>query len=211
MHFLVQIVLPYLLLYKYFAIFAITFFAALAFPVPPGTLLMASSAFASQGYLSFFWVVFWGSLGNIAGDNLGYFLARKYGKRVLTRIGFKKVLESQKYKNIEKRIKKRPGFLIFISRFEVFSNLAVNLMCGLGEVEYKKYLPFEIVGEVLQVLIYCSIGYFVGDNWQTISTLVSRFLLLIILIGALIVALFWKKIWNAITRDHVQEEPAVTE
>jgi len=194
MDIIVQFILPYLLLYKYWAIFSITMIAALAFPVPPGTLLMASAAFAAEGYLSFGWVVVIGALGNITGDNIGYWLARRWGRPVLTRIGFRKILESEKYARIESRIQKRPGWLIFISRFEVFSNLAVNIICGLGKVSYRKYLLYVFVGEFTQVLLYCSIGYLVGDNWQTISSLISRFLLLILLVAALLVILFWKRI-----------------
>ena len=201
MNFVVQIILPYLLLYKYWAIFTITLVAALAFPIPPGTLLMASAAFASQGYFSFTWVVVVGSLGNIVGDNIGYFLARAYGKKVLYRIGFGKTMDSQKYKNIEARVRRRPELLIFLSRFEVFSNLAVNLICGLSELDYKKYIVYESIGEIAQVFIYCSIGYIVGDNWMTISGLVTKFLILIILIAALIITIFWKKIWKSITKD----------
>ena len=201
----VQALLPYILLYRYGAIFVITLVAALAFPIPPGTLLMASAAFATQGYFSFWLVVLFGTLGNITGDNIGYWLARRYGKRVLCKIGFRKTLESEKYKAIEARIQKRPGFLIFISRFEVFSNLAVNIICGLGQVPYKKYIVFETVGEFLQVLIYCTIGYVVGDNWQAISSLVSRFLLLILLVAALVAAIFWKRIVRYFTGDKAVE------
>ncbi len=200
MSFIVGIILPYLLLYKYWAIFAITFVAALAFPIPPGTLLMASAAFASQGYFSFFWVVAIGSLGNIAGDNLGYFLARHYGRRVLSRIGFRKTIESQKYKNIEKRIQTNPGFLIFISRFEVVSNLAVNIICGLGEVPYGKYLFFEVVGEIAQVFVYCLIGYLVGDNWPAISAIISKFMLAIIVVVGVLVIVFWKRILRRLSK-----------
>ena len=195
MNSIVQAILPYLLLYKYYAIFAITFVAALAFPVPPGTLLMASAAFASQGYLSFFGVVFVGSLGNIVGDNLGYGLARVYGKQVLERIGFfRKILHSEKYAEVTERITRRPGFFILITRFEVFSNLAGNLICGMAAVPYGKYLFFEVIGEVAQVLAYASIGYFLGNNWQYVSGLISRFLLLILLVAALLVTIFWKRL-----------------
>lgn len=197
---IVQFILPYLLLYKYGAIFCITMIAALAFPVPPGTLLMASAAFAAEGYLSFGWVVVVGALGNITGDNLGYWFARRWGRPVLTRIGFRKILESEKYARIERRIQKHPGWLIFISRFEVFSNLAVNIICGLGKVSYRKYLLYVFIGEFTQVLLYCSIGYLVGDNWQTISSLISRFLLLILLVAALVVVVFWKRIVRALAR-----------
>ncbi len=196
MSFIVQFILPYLLLYKYWAIFVITLVAAFAFPIPPGTLLMASAAFASQGYLSFFWVVAIGSLGNIVGDNIGYWVAHHYGKRILSRIGFRKTLESENYKKIERKIQKKPGFIIFITRFEVVSNLSVNIICGLGKVPYGTYFLFESLGEIAQVLIYCTIGYLVGDNWPTISAIISKFLLLIIVVAALVIAIFWKKIWK---------------
>ncbi len=196
MNFFLDIALPYILLYKYWAIFGVTLIAALACPVPPGTLLMASAAFASQGYFSLFWVIIVGSLGNIVGDNLGYFLARRYGRKILYTIGLRKVLESEKYKNIEKRLERRPGFLIFITRFEVFANLAVNLMCGLSKVPYRKYLPFEIAGEIAQVTLYACIGYLVGDNWHVISNIISKSLLFLILLAVLIIAIFWKKIWR---------------
>lgn len=197
----IELLLPFLLLYKYWAIFTITFFAALILPIPPGTLLMASSAFASQGYLSFPLVVISGTLGNIAGDNLGYWLAWNYGKKVLRKIGFGKILEHKKYANFEKRIRKNPGALIFFSRFEVFSNLAVNLIAGLGKVPYRKYFFYETIGEIFQVTLYCYIGYLVGDNWEQISALIGRFLLLIVLVALIIVLIFRKRIWHSITKD----------
>lgn len=205
MNSLVQILLPLLLLYKYWAIFFITLVAALVLPIPPGTLLMASAAFASQGYLSFALVVTVGIAGNIVGDNIGYFLASRYGKQVLRKVGFGKIIDSKKYMNIERRIQKNPGALIFFSRFEVFSNLAVNIIAGLGNVPYKKYLLYEATGEVFQVALYCGIGYLVGDNWPTINAIISRFLVLIICVAAIVILIFWKRIWRSITRDHVEE------
>ena len=200
MNALVAGTLPFLLLYKYWAIFAITLIASLAFPIPPGTLLMASAAFASQGYFSFPFVVISGTLGNLVGDNIGYWLARRYGKAILCKIGFRKSIESDRYKAIEARVRKNPGFLIFITRFEVFSNLAVNLIAGLSEVPYTKYLLFEVPGEILQVLIYCSIGYFVGDNWTLFSTLLNRLMVIILLVAVLLVVVFWKRITRFLNR-----------
>lgn len=196
MNFIITIILPYIILYKYFAIFIITLVAAFAFPIPPGTLLMASSAFASQGYFSLFWIIVIGSLGNIVGDNIGYWLARYYGKQVLNKIGFRKTIESEKYLRIEKRLRRNPGIFIFLTRFEVFSNLAVNIMCGLGKIQYRKYLFFEVIGEVAQVSLYCTIGYLVGDNWHAVSKLISQLLLLLLLIFALFIIIFWRKIWK---------------
>lgn len=193
MNSIVSAILPYILLYKYIAIFGITFLAAFAFPVPPGTLLMASAAFASQGYMSFGLILLAGTLGNIAGDNLGYWIARAYGKRVLQKVGFASILESKRYKSVEAKIMKNPGFFILLTRFEVFANLAGNLVSGLSRIPYRTYLFYEVIGETAQVVLYASIGYFIGDSWQHISGIISRSLLLIILIIVVIVVLFWKK------------------
>ncbi|HWC57411.1 MAG TPA: VTT domain-containing protein [Candidatus Paceibacterota bacterium] len=144
-----QAILPVVLLYKYWALFGITFVAALIVPIPPGTLIMASAAFSYQGYFSFGWVIAVSALGNILGDNAAYWLARQYGRIVLSRIGFRKLLASRQYQKVEARITRHPGFLIFISRFEVTINLIVNIVCGIGKVSYLKYLLFESMGEIV--------------------------------------------------------------
>jgi membrane protein DedA with SNARE-associated domain len=165
----------------------------MAFPVPPGTLLMAAAAFAAQGYFSFWKIVLFGTLGNIVGDNIAYFVSRKYGRTIFYKIGLRKMIESQKYKKIEERLRARPGFLIFITRFEVFSNLAVNIMCGLGNVPYKKYIIYDVLGEFAQVLLYASIGYLVGDAWQSVSGIVGKSLFIIITATLIVFVIFWKK------------------
>ncbi|MBP7804833.1 MAG: DedA family protein [Candidatus Pacebacteria bacterium] len=194
MNFAIEAILPYVLLYKYWAIFGVTLLAAFAFPVPPGTMLMAAAAFASQGYFSFPLVLFSGILGNIVGDNLGYWVARAYGKKVMYKLGLRKKLESERYKKIEEKMRRRPGFIIFITRFEIFANLAVNIISGVAQVEYKKYLRFVVLGEICQVTLYAGIGYMVGDNWTAISALVSRSLIFILALIALFIILFWKRI-----------------
>jgi membrane protein DedA with SNARE-associated domain len=189
-----QTILGYVLLYKYWALFFITFIAAVVLPIPPGTLLMASSAFASQGYLNFPLILIVASAGNILGDNLGYWLSRLYGKPILYRIGFKKVIDSERYKAIEKRLVKEPGWIIFISRFEVFSNLAVNILSGVSQVPYRRYILYEATGEILQVVIYCSIGYFFGDAWQSINAVINKFLTGIVVVLVILGIVFWKRI-----------------
>lgn len=192
--------LPYILTYKYLAIFVITVIANLFFPIPSGTILMASSAFASQGYFSFFWVFIAGSIGNIVGDNLGYWLARKYGLTILYQIGLRKKIESETYKKLEFKIKKNSGFLIFITRFNVLSSLFVNIISGLSKISYKKFLLYVVLGETTQVLLYCSIGYIVGDNWQNISSSLNKVLWFILLGIVSLILIFWKKIWRRILK-----------
>jgi len=202
MGFLVQIILPYILLYKYFAIFIITFLASVAIPIPAGSLLIASAAFASQGYFNIsilFGVVI---MANILGDNTSYWLARLYGKKILNNVSFiKRIIESKNFKIIEKNINKRPGFVIILSRFEVVSTITINFICGLGKTPYKKFVAFELVGAFLSVSFYALLGYSFGDSWQIVNQLIGDFSILFFLLIALGVSLFWKKILKRLNRE----------
>ena len=88
MDLLVQAILPYILLYKYWALFVVTFLASLAIPIPAGTLLIASAAFASQGYFNIYILLIVVIAANLVGDNVSYWLARLYGERALSNIPF---------------------------------------------------------------------------------------------------------------------------
>ena len=189
---LVQTTLPYILLYKYWALFGITFFTALALPIPPGTLIMALSAFAYQGYFNFGYILFAAIAGNILGDNAGYWIARQYGISIFKKVGLSKALESVQYRRIQAAVRKRPGVIIFLSRFEVVTNLSVNLIAGLGKVRYRTYLLYESIGEIAQVTLYSTIGYIFANSWHQVGTLVGKILFAVIAVTIIILFLFWK-------------------
>lgn len=195
MDILVQIILPYIITYKYVALFIVTFFASFILPIPAGTLLVASSAFANEGYFDIYIILGVVIVANILGDNLSYWLARIYGRKTLSKIPFtKNILNSKNFILIEKNISNHPGLIIIISRFEVISTLAINFICGLGKASYKKFLKYEIIGALLSVFFYSILGYAFGDSWEIVNKIMGDFSLIFFLIIILGVSLFWKKI-----------------
>ena len=131
MTFFLSTTLSYLLLYKYVALFAITYLAAFLFPIPASISLLASGAFASQGYLNLFVVLLVALAGNILGDLTGFVLARLYGKRLLSKIGFRKMIESKQFTGLERFLNENSGPTIFITRFVGELGPLVNILSGL--------------------------------------------------------------------------------
>lgn len=202
MDFLAQAIIPYVLLYKYWALFILTFFASSSLPIPAGTLLIASSAFASQGYFKVFTLLVVVLIANIIGDNLLYWVARLYGKKILSKINFvKRILNSENYLIIEKKISKKPGFIIIISRFEVIATLLTNLLSGMSKVPYKKFLKFEIIGTFGNVFFYFFVGYSFGNSWQAVNKLIGDFSIFFFLMIALIISIFGKKVMNRLSKN----------
>lgn len=202
MDFLAQTILPYVLIYKYYALFIGTFLSSLAIPIPAGTLLVASSAFASQGYFHITGVLLVVVIANIIGDNICYWVARIYGTTVFNYFAFtRKIINSKNFKLIEAKIRQRPGFIIFISRFETFATLSVNAICGLSKVSYRRFMVFEVIGAVGDAMFYGMIGFLFGDSWQAINDLIGNFsiIVLIVIIGCAI--LFWKKLMARLSRE----------
>ena len=201
MGFLVQVILPYILLYKYSALFIITFLAAFILPIPSGTLLIISAAFADQGYFKISTLLIVVMLANILGDNSSYWISRLYAKKFLYKINFlKKMLQSKNFTLIEKGVSRYPGLIVVVSRFEVLSTLTLNLVSGMSKTPYRKFLFYEVLGTILSVSFYAALGYFFSASWQTINQLVGNFTILFFLMIALLVTTFWKKVLDRLNR-----------
>ncbi len=192
-------VLTYLLsevlVYKYLAIFVITFLGAIALPLPSGSVLMAAIAFATQGYFNAYWVWVIGLAGNIAGDNAGYWLVRFYGIRILNKLRLGKFFPDSRLEAARASLDAHPIPAIFFTRFFTSIAPAVNVVSGISRLPYGRYLLFESLGELTEVSCFCILGYIFGSNWEYISKLSGWFLVLI-LAGWLTSYLVWKIVFK---------------
>jgi membrane protein DedA with SNARE-associated domain len=65
------------------ALFALIAVETMGIPLPGETALIAAGIFASQGHLSIEAVVVAAAVAAILGDNVGFFVGRRYGRRLL--------------------------------------------------------------------------------------------------------------------------------
>jgi membrane-associated protein len=187
--------LSFVLIYKYLAIFVITFLGALAFPLPSGTVVAASIAFAVQGYLNLPAVFATAVLGNVAGDNFGYWVSRRYGVRALHLLGMKKVVGSKKYQQVHESVNNHPILIIYFSRFMTGIAPTVNVVCGTTKLAYKKYFTFEFLGECTEVAFFSTAGYFFGTNWKYLNEFSWEFWA-ILLFGIIFTYLFGRFVFK---------------
>lgn len=182
--------LSYVLLYKYPAIFVITFLGAIALPLPSGSVVMAAAAFATQGYMNIFLVLMVGVAGNMAGDSSGYWLVRRYGIKVLHKIHLGRFFHQDRLTAARKQLERHPILAIFFSRFFTAIAPAINVVSGLTKLSYKKYLLFEGLGEFTEVSFFVILGYIFGNNWQYINQFSGQLWILIVA-GMLVSLMFW--------------------
>lgn len=187
-------ILSYILLYKYFALFLITFFASLTNLTPASPSLIASGSFVLTGVLNYWQVIVFGFLGTVLGDITAYFLSYYYSKEILMKIGFKKILKSKSFSKAERLFEKNSGKTIFLSRFLLTSfGPIINLVAGLSKISFKKFIIYDLLGELIYVFLLTGVGYLFADNWKYISNLLSYASNILIVLSILVITLYFNR------------------
>jgi membrane protein DedA with SNARE-associated domain len=164
------LLLSYLLLYKYYALAGVIFVSAIILPLPTNTVLVATGAFASQGYFSFGISLLVALVANMLGDCFDYFLARRYGRRTLDILHVK--LPSY-IERLEDFIKRHPGPTIFFTRFAGVADPITNILAGLAPIPFAIFILYDFLGNLISMGLFLCIGDFLGIYWQEFSGIFS--------------------------------------
>ncbi len=185
---LLSALLSELLIYKY-AVLVGAIFASGIVPLPIDELLLATGAFASQGYMSLALSLAVATAANVIGDCVVYLLARRYGPPVLR---FFKVERSPRVERVKAYINDRAGITIFVTRFVGGLDIAASILAGLAKVSLIFFLTFDLFGNLADIALLLFIGYFFGSYWQTLSDTIGLigWLVLLIVLGGFAVSYY---------------------
>ena len=196
MSYFLSTTLSFLLLYKYVALFIVTYLASLLLPLPSDTALLASGAFASQGFLNISEVLLIALSASIIGDLTGFIVSRLYGREFLMKIGLKRLIMSKKFINLEKFIAKNYGPTIVITRFVGQLGPWVNILIGLSKMSFKKFLVYDLIGNIVDILVIGLAGYFLGSAWQNWTVIMefTSLILIVVILAFIFSRMYFKKI-----------------
>lgn len=146
-------------------------FGALGIPVPTTLLVVAAGAFVRQGALEPALCFALGLAGAVLGDSLCYGLGRFASAPAERRFGASSSWLSAR------RSFQRYGILTVYTTRWLFTSLAipVNLVAGSTRYPYRKFLAGSVSGETTWLLLFGSLGYAFGSQWEEITQLVSDF------------------------------------
>ena len=158
--------LSYLLLYRYTTLFCIMLIAAIGIPLPTDTLLIAIGAFSFQGYFNLWISLTVAVIANVIGDTSDYLLAKKYG-HVLVREKYAKKYSF--FIRLEKFFNLYTGLTIFVTRFIGILSPLTNFLAGFEKIPTRKFMWYSFLGNTTDTLMLLTAGYFIGDNWESVS------------------------------------------
>lgn len=154
------------------------------FFLPGDSLLFTAGLLASQGYINMWWLVFGGIVCAILGDSVGYAFGKKVGPKLFTKedslLWNKKHIEKSKL-FFEKYGKKA----IILARFMPIVRTFTPILAGVGLMNYKVFLTFNIIGGILWVGSMSLLGFFFGKLIPNPDKYILPIILLIIILSIL--------------------------
>jgi membrane protein DedA with SNARE-associated domain len=147
---------------------------SLGIPVPGETTLIIGAVLAAQGHLDAPGVAAAGVLGAILGDNTGYYVGRRWGRRlVATRLG-RRIYDPRRVALAEAFFARRGWLAVFLGRFVAILRIFAGPLAGLHHMPWRAFLVANAAGAVVWVGAVVAAGLLVGGNLDHIVTLISR-------------------------------------
>lgn len=172
-----DIILPKLEFWGYWIVLAVTFLENSAFVglIMPGDItLLVAGLLASQGTLNLWWLILVASIGAICGDSCGYFIGRFGGLKFIRRFGRYFFFKEAHLQKTQRYFDNHGGKTILFGRFVAVIKSVGPVAAGIGRMPYGTFLIYNVIGSILSVALYLTLGYFFGASWQLISKWTGR-------------------------------------
>ena len=134
----------------------------IGFFLPGDSLLVTAGVFAATGQLNIWAVNGILIVAAIAGDTVGYWFGRRVGPALFKRP--KSLLFNPDHlRRAHDFYEKHGGKTIILARFMPVIRTFAPIVAGMGEMQYRRFLSFNVFGGLFWVISMTGIGYFLGQ------------------------------------------------
>ena len=141
--------------YGYVAVAAIIALESMGVPVPGETVLVIASLIASRHHLNIGGVIAAAAAGAMAGDNIGYWVGREFGYRLLLRYGSYLGLTTRRIKLGQYLFMRHGGKVVFFGRFVAVLRVLAAFLAGMNRMDWRTFLYANAAGAVVWS---CTVG-----------------------------------------------------
>jgi membrane protein DedA with SNARE-associated domain len=131
-------------------------------PLPGETALIAAGVLASKGHFDIVWVIVVASAAAIIGDNVGYWIGRLGGRRLLTRWKRVSGQAERALPNAEDFFGRHGGKTVFIGRFIAILRITAAWLAGISKMPWWRFLLWNAAGGIAWATLIGLVAYYAG-------------------------------------------------
>jgi membrane protein DedA with SNARE-associated domain len=171
--------------YGYLGIAVVVGLESVGLPLPGEATLIAAALYAGKTQALNIWIIIaCASAGAILGDNLGFWIGREIGFRLLLRYGGYIRLTENRIKLGEYLFQRHGGKIVFFGRFIAVLRSLAALLAGVNQMSWPRFLLFNAAGGILWATLYGLAAFYLGREVETFRRPVGIGLLVV---GVLVV------------------------
>lgn len=140
----------------------------IGFFFPGDTLLLAAGIFAAQGKLPIALTVIVIALAAIAGDNVGYHIGKRYGRRLFSKPD-SPVFKQEYVQQAEAFYERYGAKTMLMAHFLPIIRTFAPAVAGVARMDYKRFVLFDAIGDSAWAAVVTLIGYWFGRKIPNID------------------------------------------
>jgi membrane protein DedA with SNARE-associated domain len=148
--------------YGLIALFVVVMLESGGIPMPGETALVAAAIFASQGKLNIAQVIAVAAAAAIIGDNLGYWVGRTGGRKLLERVAFLDRWTGRTLPWAERFFQRHGGKTIFLARFFSVLRVTAAWLAGISRMHWWTFFLWNAAGGIVWAALVGLVAYYVG-------------------------------------------------
>lgn len=174
----------------------------------PGDSLLVTAGFvcATTGALELWHLLVFLSLAAIVGDSTGYAIGKRAGPPLYSRPD-SRFFKREHLLRTKAFYERYGGMTIVLARFMPFARTFAPVVAGVAQMQYRRFVFYNIAGGIAWVCSMVLMGYFFGQI-PFVQRHLEKVLVLIILLSVAPVFVHWWKARRARTVDRPGAAPA---
>ncbi len=151
------------------ALFGLIAVETMGIPLPGETALIAAAIFASQGHLSIELVLVAAAAGAILGDNVGFFIGRRFGRQLLQSDRGPFSRHRRRLLEIGEPFFERHGpKAVFLGRWVAGLRVTAAWLAGSARMSWPKFTFYNALGGICWALSVGLLSYYLGHTAETL-------------------------------------------
>lgn len=177
----------------YAGVFVLMALESAAIPIPSEVIMPFSGFLVSAGKFNLWAIVVLGTLGNVFGSIILYFIGFYGGRAFVLRYG-KYILFSEHDLGLAERwFAKYGSATAFFGRLLPIIRTYISFPAGLAKMDFWKFSFYTVLGAAPWTFVFALLGVKLGENWKEIEVYARKF---DIIIGILIIIGIGWFVWN---------------
>ncbi len=153
----------------YLGVFSLMVLDSAMIPIPSEIILVFSGYLITTGKFEPVSVIVVGSLGNVIGSILTYYVGLKWGRVLLLKYGRYVLLKKKHIEFTENLFQKHGDRISFFGRLLPAIRTYISLPCGIGRTNIIKFSIYTFLGSIIWNTVFTYIGMQLGNNWEHID------------------------------------------